>query len=54
MKMMLKVRLQGRDDPHQAVGLGKGQARCRLVHDHKARIERQRLHDLDELALGQR
>ena len=36
------------------VGLGGGEARGRLVHDDDARVERQRLGDLDELALGER
>ena len=46
--------LQVGDDLHQALGLGEGQARGRLVHDHEARIERQRLDDLEQLPLGER
>ena len=38
----------------QPVRLGDGQARRRLVHDDDLGVERQRLGDLDELALGER
>ena len=38
----------------QPLGLGERQARGRLVHDDEARVERQRLGDLDHLALGER
>ena len=38
----------------QAVRLGQGEAGRRLVHDDDARVERQRLGDLDHLALGDR
>ncbi len=48
------VGLETGDDSHQAVGLGQRQARGRLVHDDETRIERQCLHDLDQLALRQR
>ena len=38
----------------QPLGLGDGQARGRLVHDDEPALERQRLGDLDELALRDR
>ena len=55
MKMTLTpLGLQVGDDPQQAVGLGQGQARGRLVHDDQPRVERQRLGDLDQLPLRER
>ena len=47
-------RLEIGDDLEEPVRLGDGEARRRLVHDDDAGIERQRLGDLDELALGER
>ena len=44
--------LQVRHDREQAVGLGQGEARRRLVHDDELGVERQRLDDLQHLALG--
>jgi len=46
--------LQFRNDLEQTVGLGQGQARRRFVHDHDLGPERERLCDLDQLALGKR
>ena len=40
--------------PHQPAGFGQRQAGGRLVHDHQPRIQRQRLDDLEQLALGNR
>ena len=48
------VGLELADDPHQPLGLGGREARRRLVHDDDARVERQRLGDLEQLALGER
>ena len=48
------VGLQLGDHLEQLVGLGERQARGRLVHDDEARVERQRLGDLDHLLLRQR
>ena len=48
------VRPQLGDDLQQPLGLGQRQARGRLVHDDQAGVERQRLGDLDHLALRDR
>ena len=48
------ARLQFGDDLEQTVGLGQRQARGRLVHDDDLGAQRQRLGDLDQLALRQR
>ena len=48
------VGLQAGDDAQQALGLGDRQAGGRLVHDHQPRLQRQRLGDLDQLALRER
>ena len=47
-------RAQGADLTPQALGLGPGQHRRRLVEDHGARAEVQHLGDLDELLLPHR
>ena len=47
------VGLQIGDDAEQARGLAGGQAGGRLVHDHQAGVQRQRLGDLHQLALGE-
>ena len=46
--------LESRNDGQQALGLGRGQARRRLVHNDEPGAHRKRLGDLDELHLGQR
>ena len=46
------ARLQFADDLEQFGDLGVVQRRGRLVHDQHARVERQRLGDLDHLLLG--
>src|SRR6202035_6007287 len=48
------ARLQFGHDLEQAVGLRQRQARGGLVHDHDLRAQRERLGDLDKLALGER
>ena len=48
------VGLQAGDDLHQPLRLRQSEARGRLVHDDAARVERQRLDDLHQLALRQR
>src|SRR4029079_3193046 len=42
------------DDPEQALYLVPGQRRRRLVHDQYARVEGERLGDLDDLLIGDR
>ena len=54
MKMTLTPPAFSSDDLQQAVGLGQRQARGGLVHDDDFGAERERLGDLDKLALGQR
>ncbi len=46
--------LQVRDDGEEARGLRDREARCRLVHDDDAAVERQRLDDLEQLPLRER
>ena len=48
------VRLQIGDHLQQPLGLRQRQARGRLVHDDDARVERERLGDLDHLPLRDR
>ena len=45
------LRLEAGDDLEQLLGLGERQARGRLVEDDEARVEAQRLGDLDHLLL---
>ena len=47
-------RLQFGNDLEQTIGLGQCQARSGFVHDHDFGTQRERLRDLDQLALGQR
>ena len=48
------IGLERIDDPQEAFRLRERQARRRFVHDHDARVQRQGLGDLDQLALRER
>ena len=48
------VRLELGDDAQEPVRLRRGEARCRLVHNDDARVERERLGNFEQLALGER